>query len=506
MNVIRIKGFYHYLLLCLICLGCSKNNNRLVVENAIYLKNGTIITSNESEEIITTQGHIVIEGDSILYCNNIEPIIFGEHETIDVNGKYIIPGLIDSHVHLGHTGIFNDAHHEEQPKLIKQYFNQLPKAYLYYGFTTLIDLDLRERTKKQFLNSEIHPNLYSTGRGVRYLDGYGQSLFPKGFRYKIFPNWIYDKGQVLPKDITIEEHTVSYVVNQAKKNNAIGLKTYYEKGFGGAFNWPVPSDSLLNNLTNKSHKNNLPVLLHATSLEGYRKGLENNIDIFAHGLWHWKGDILDSKPPVYLSDLYKEIAKSSKYIQSTSRVILGEYDTYKASILKSDEIKNIYSADILKFINSEEGSWAQKELKDLYDKNKKNKDATNEDYFESMNKRVLSTIKLAVDNNVKVILGSDTPASDGIGNPPGLNGFLEIKSLSEAGISNKEIFVIATYRNAKAFGLQKEIGAIKKGMSADLLILNKNPLQNVEAYNSIERVIINGNLIKRSSLSARNPH
>ena len=89
-------------------------------------------------------------------------------------------------------------------------------------------------------------------------------------------------------------------------------------------------------------------------------------------------------------------------------------------------------------------------------------------------------------------------------NPPGYNGFLEMKHMFDAGISLEKIFRAATYNNAKAFHLEGSYGGVEKGKKANLLILKTNPLKKVTAYNDIEYVIIGGKLIPRKELSATN--
>ena len=55
--------------------------------------------------------------------------------------KFIIAGLMDSHVHLVNTAGFNGKLKNKYPKLLESYFEQLPKSYLYHGFTTLVDVN-----------------------------------------------------------------------------------------------------------------------------------------------------------------------------------------------------------------------------------------------------------------------------------------------------------------------------------------------------------------------------
>ncbi|MCP4332134.1 MAG: amidohydrolase family protein, partial [Gammaproteobacteria bacterium] len=72
----------------------------------------------------------------------------------------------------------------------------------------------------------------------------------------------------------------------------------------------------------------------------------------------------------------------------------------------------------------------------------------------------------------------------------------------DAGVTLSQLFDAATIENAKFFGLDGEIGTIEVGKRADLLLLGKNPLHDLAAYDAIEYIILNGEAIERSSLSA----
>ena len=60
----------------------------------------------------------------------------------------------------------------------------------------------------------------------------------------------------------------------------------------------------------------------------------------------------------------------------------------------------------------------------------------------------------------------------------------------------------ATYNPSKYFGMENELGSIKVGQIADLLILSKNPLLNISNTKEIEAVIKNGNLLNRKYLDS----
>ena len=60
-------------------------------------------------------------------------------EIIDGKGLYLAPGLIDSHVHSDVPGI-EDAQEKANPAVALSMREQLPRSFLYFGFTTLIDV------------------------------------------------------------------------------------------------------------------------------------------------------------------------------------------------------------------------------------------------------------------------------------------------------------------------------------------------------------------------------
>ena len=102
--------------------------------------------------------------------------------------------------------------------------------------------------------------------------------------------------------------------------------------------------------------------------------------------------------------------------------------------------------------------------------------------------------------NVRLLFGSDTPSGEGVGNPPGLNGRLELQQWADAGIPLLQILRAATLDNANAFGLARDLGSIEVGKRADLVLLGLNPLESVAAYDSIDTVFLNGEPIPRARL------
>ncbi len=71
----------------------------------------------------------------------------------------------------------------------------------------------------------------------------------------------------------------------------------------------------------------------------------------------------------------------------------------------------------------------------------------------------------------------------------------EMNLMKEAGMSNMDIIVAATKNAAKVCGLESDLGTIASGKIADLLLVYRNPLDDLEALCDVKMVIRNGNII-----------
>jgi imidazolonepropionase-like amidohydrolase len=105
-------------------------------------------------------------------------------------------------------------------------------------------------------------------------------------------------------------------------------------------------------------------------------------------------------------------------------------------------------------------------------------------------------------HNARLLFGTDTPAVPTYANPPGLNGWLEMHKLIDAGLTPAQIFRAATLSNAEALGISREIGTVQIGKRANLLLLRENPVETIEAYDGIVKVILRGRVLDRAALAA----
>ena len=117
-------------------------------------------------------------------------------------------------------------------------------------------------------------------------------------------------------------------------------------------------------------------------------------------------------------------------------------------------------------------------------------------------RRVERATEYLAKHHARLLFGTDTPSGPTYANPPGLNAWLEMQRLVNAGVGPHEIFQTATLSNAKAFGFDDEIRTVQVGKRANLLLLREDPTQAIRAYATIVNVILRGNVIDPKRLAA----
>ena len=101
----------------------------------------------------------------------------------------------------------------------------------------------------------------------------------------------------------------------------------------------------------------------------------------------------------------------------------------------------------------------------------------------------MKVVNLFSENNVKILAGTDTP----IGFlTPGFSLHKELELLVKAGLSPRAALTSATLTPAEFFNLQTQMGSLDVGKVADILVLNKNPLEDIRHTQDINLVIAKG--------------
>ncbi len=109
----------------------------------------------------------------------------------------------------------------------------------------------------------------------------------------------------------------------------------------------------------------------------------------------------------------------------------------------------------------------------------------------------LFMINLMHEAGVPIGAGTDTPIWLAA---PGYSLHSELEMLVRAGMSPIEALRSATLRPAEFFGLENEMGTIEPGCIADLVLLAKNPLEDITYTRSVQAVVIKGRLLDREQL------
>ena len=477
-----------------IFISCKTSKIDFLLSEGLVIENARIISPEN--QIISSEQYVVIDGENIIFIGEDKPNLKGSFKTVDAKGQYVIPGLIDSHVHVTGTDALSDLEELENPEIVKSFRTQLPKSYLYFGYTTLIDLGTAKPTRlSEFSNAEIKPDLYYVGGGAVIGNGYGLSNWNDEI-----PNFIYQDNEAypIPEKYTKANHSPEAVVKRIAESGAIAVKTYYEPGFDPTQPpFPTPSEELMTTLKDETHNNNLVLIAHGNSLEAHQFLGNVQVDIIAHGLWNWEDYRLDntnSIPREIKKVLDTEIENNVGYMP-TLQVINGLRSLTNLDFLNNSELEHVLPKQLIEYYKTN----ADKMYVNVFGDAPKHIISTN---FNRISNQGKKSLKYLYDYNGKILFGTDTPSSPTYGNPPGYNGYLEMLDMEKAGIPLREILASATIENAKAFKLDHLYGTVEKGKKANLLILNKNPIQDITAYNDISKVIINGKLMSRTCFSA----
>jgi imidazolonepropionase-like amidohydrolase len=442
---------------------------------------------------------VLIEGDRISAVTPTLPADIAGAAIVHAEGKYLIPGLMDSHVHLTGIPAIPYSMWAQHPDLVEAYLQQVPRSFLRYGYTTVVDLIVTDpRPLQAMREAPAHPDIYDCGGALPVPNGYPSQNVPVEYRFRAFPNTVIDPVHTenFPASEDPTVHTPRAAVDRIVKGGGICVKTFFERGFGRDRNLPVPSADLMKEIVAAAGRAHVPVLLHASSVEAQTFGLDNGISIFAHGMWNW-GPYAgrESVPPEILAILDRIVERSIGY-QATLQVIAGLQLLYDPTYLDRPDIRRVIPPALLTWYRSDEAQWYKRDLAQGAP------DAVMRERYAATLQRGSRVVKYLAQHHARFLFGTDTPSGPTIGNLPGLNGYLEMQRLVDAGLSLRQLLEAATLSNAKAFGLNEQIGTVQPGKRANLVLLGKSPLESVQAYDSIQGIWVGGHHLLPSDLEA----
>jgi imidazolonepropionase-like amidohydrolase len=418
---------------------------------------------------------------------------------VDGKGYFLTPGLIDSHVHLQFVPGMSVEQATSKPALAEAYFDQLPRSFLYYGYTAVIDLSVFDLGFIDHLrHTPAHPDIFHCGSPLALANGYPMSYFPPAERFTVFSNFIYDPAQAasIPKQYPPEQHTPAAGVARAKASGAICVKTHFERGFGADRNLPVMSPAMYGEIRKAATASGMTLVTHANGLEGQAFAVNGKADVIAHGMWRWDHLNKEKELPAEIRVLLDQIIAKGIGYQPTIQVLYGLRAYVDPNWLRDPRIRKVVPASLAAWFDTPEGKWFHEEAADG------ETDDNARQGLEVPIRRVRQVVAYLASKNANILFGTDTPSGPTYGNLPGLNGYLEMQNLREAGMTPAQIFRAATISNARAFGLDKQMGTIEPGKAANLLLMKQSPLEDVQAYDSIVTLWVGGKQIERETLAA----
>ncbi len=430
---------------------------------------------------------------------------------IDGKRQYLIPGLIDAHVHLdGVPGYAGDEQAlESDAAMLQQARQQMPRSYTYFGFTTVLDLTGDADFTAKWNQESMAPRAFFCAP-VTIPNGYPASWMDKDLQFQVPASkmMLFDPAQpnVYPSNFVVEQHSPAAVVQAAKQAGASCIKVFYETGFGPKKNLPVPSIELIRAVVKEAHQSKLPVYLHGNSQAAYEFALQSGVDTLVHGLWHETKNIDAAVNQTRLKQMAQEIKQAGIAVQPTMQVLYGEQEETNPAFFQHPYVADAIPASLLQWYQSDKGQWMKNILTEEVAAEAMPPAAMYQ-AISKMYQKPLTTVRQMTAylhrEGARLQFGSDTPSGPFYTQFPGMNGRWEMDRWLEAGMSLPELFQAMTIDNARALGLQDHIGSIAVGKQADLLLLEKNPLTDIKAYDQIRFVFLRGVAVERERLSAR---
>ena len=464
----------------------------LLIDN-VTLVSPHLASPLSNRHVLIREGRIARISDQAIAAKGVQ--------RIDARGKFLTPGLMDSHVHVTDPAALGMDPDPAMSALREAYFRQQPRSYLYFGVTQLLDLNGLPQGITTFNAQPRHPDLFRC-IGVTALDGYPSAFADKPIRYQLMPTYVFEPANAAEHPMPAGEdpaaHTPEAVVNSIAVTDARCVKIFIESGFGN-FKWPTLSAATLKRIRDAAQLRGLLTIAHANSLAAQQMALEAKVDVIAHGLWNWQDSSDQPEVPAPIATHLRNIHTQHVGYQPTLRVLYATADLFRADTLKDPIYAKVVPPAVLAWYGTEAGQWFKQSLR-------QDTGGIPDTKLMQINLQVgergMRAARYLHRLGHPLLLGSDTPSSPTYGNQPGYDTYREMRLMAQAGIPLAAILQAGTLNNARQFRLDQDYGTVEPGKVANLLLLGANPLTTILAWNQIDKVILRGEAIERETLAA----
>jgi imidazolonepropionase-like amidohydrolase len=398
------------------------------------------------------------------------PVPSGARRT-DARGAWLIPGLIDAHVHFSQTGWFDgrpDAAdlrdrfpYPEVEANLEAHPERFFHSYRCSGITSVFDVGgypwtwaLRDR----FANNPRAPRIAAAGPLLSTIDFWlnlpGQQQF------------IYMANDSIVRE-TVRTHA-------AFRSDAV--KLWYIMP-------PQPPDTarvqaLVRAAADESHRHHLRFIVHATGLWEAKDALQAGADVLVHSVF--------DRP---VDDEFLKLARSHHVVYiPTLTVGEGYLEAGRGTV--DGRLYPLACADSISLARVRSGPVRPQHGKEWW------RDPSASKSIEQERATGQANAKRVQDAGITLAVGTDA------GNPGTLHGpsiYRELQLLREAGLGPMELVVDVTQNGARAMGREAEVGTLEAGKAADMVAVDADPLADVRNYQRSRWVMKGGVIAPRAA-------
>ena len=429
---------------------------RLVIRNALVYE-GTGTPAEGPKDIVIENGHItqVVAVDLVSRSFGSQRPAAGTVE-IDAAGKFVMPGLIDAHVHV----------QEERGGIAQPLAYEL-KMWLACGVTTIRDVGsdvgrtiaLRDSSAKNLVES---PRIFE----------YAQFGTPSAFTEQAARQRVRDikaSGADGIKFIGTDRDILLVALDEARK---LGLGTAHHVGVEDANAW----DDIAGRTTSIEHWYGIPDAAIPDHVQHFPPGYNylNEVDRF-----RWAGRLWREADPAVLTRVLRGMVDSSVAWVPTLDIYEASRDLQRAQT--QPWFKDYLHPTLEQYFKPDPANHGSYFI---------GWTSTDESYWKE-NYRIWMAAVRQFEN-----MGGLVGAGDDAGFIYQMYGFGLLRELElhqEAGFHTLKVLQHVTGNNAKILGAQDRIGRIRPGYFADIIVVNGNPLENLKVlYPTGTTAIVNG--------------